>query len=62
MMLLTEDYFLLHKESEILTNSTSRTEMSLNALFRNFKALEENWTGRSESSGMSSQFPGTNRL
>lgn len=62
MMLLTEDYFLLHKESEILTNSTSRTEMSLNALFRNFKALEENWTGRNESSGMSSQFPGTNRL
>lgn len=32
MMLLTEDYFLLQKESKILTNSTSRTEMSLNII------------------------------
>lgn len=62
MMLLTEDYFLLYKENKMLAKSTSRTEMSLNTLFRTFKALEEDWTGRSESSGMSSQFPGSSRL
>lgn len=61
MMLLTECYFLLCKENKILAKSTSRTGMSLNILFRNFKALE-NWSGRSESSGMSSQFPGSSRL
>lgn len=62
MMPVTEDYFLLYKENKILAKSTSRTEMSLKTLFRNFKALEENGTGRSESSGVSSQFPGSNRL
>lgn len=40
-MLLTEDYSLLCKENKILAKSTSRTEMSLKTLFRNFKALEE---------------------
>lgn len=46
MMLLTEDYFLLYKEKKILAKSNSRTEVSLNTSFRNFKALEENWTGK----------------
>lgn len=61
MMLLAEDYFFLHEKNKILAKSTSRTEISLNTLFRNFKALEENWTGGSESSGTSSQFPGSSR-